>query len=309
VAGSPRRSSYLFWQRQTDGTYLPITSMVVCATDTDRLALDVPTGFVVFQIVPSVGNVTGFNFWVKTATSWTQEFLTYRYAIGRGSNIANGWYENGPQPLLIYNQQIAFQWKHYAPTDHRIDPSQTNIIDIFVLTTEYDFLTRQWIASGAILADLPLPPTELDLRIAFSEFNNYKMFSDEIVWRPAQYKFLFGEGSEPALRAQFKVVALPNSPYSDGEIKSRVIRAINDYFDVSRWNFGETFYYTALAAYIHIQLAAVIGSVVLVPLDESSSFGDGFEVSSLSDEIFISTAQVSDIIIIGSNTPSNLRIR
>jgi hypothetical protein len=203
--------------------------------------------------------------------------------------------------------RLNFQWKHYASTSHRIDPSQTNCIDMFVLTSEYDFLIRQWVATGANLDDLPLPPSELDLRIAFSAFDDYKMFSDELIWRPVQYKFLFGPGSDK-LRAQFKVVKLASSPVSDGEIKSRVIRAVNEYFNVDRWDFGETFYYTELAAYIHNRLAGVIGSVVIVPQDELSSFGEGFEVRSRSDELFLSTAQVQDVVIINSNTPNQLRI-
>ena len=96
-----------------------------------------------------------------------------------------------------------------VPTERRIDPSRTNIIDLFVLTTEYDFLTRQWIANGANLEDLPQPPSELELRMSFSEFEQYKMFSDDIVWRPVKYKYLFGNGAPDELRATFKVVKLP----------------------------------------------------------------------------------------------------
>jgi hypothetical protein len=200
-------------------------------------------------------------------------------------------------------------WKHYAATDHRIDPARTNINDLFVLTAEYDYLTRLWIANGADPADLPTPPNELDLRLAFEQFEDYRMFSDQIVWRPVSYKFLFGTGAEDTLTASFKVVKLPNSTLSDGEIQSQVIRAINNYFAVNLWDFGETFYYTELAAYIHQQLANIVASIVLVPTFANSNFGDGFEIRCRSDEIFISTAQVSDVQIIASNTSSNLRIR
>jgi len=210
-----------------------------------------------------------------------------------------------PQP----SPPLAFQWKHYAVSDHRIDPARTNINDIFVLTSEYDYLTRLWIAQGADPSEVPAPPTELDLRLAFESFEDYKMFSDQIVWRPAQYKFLFGNGAPDELRAQFKVVPVPGSTLSNGEIQAEVIRSINTYFDVNNWDFGETFYYTELAAYLHQQLAGVIASVVLVPLFDQANFGDGFEVRCRSDEIPISTAQVSDVVIITSNTSSNLRIR
>lgn len=203
---------------------------------------------------------------------------------------------------------LRFQWKHYANTDSRIDPAITNIIDLFVLTREYDYLVRQWVAAGSIPADVPVAPTDLELKAQFSEFEQYKMFSDEIVWRPVKYKYLFGEMAQPELKAQFKVIPLPNSPLSNGEIQSKVIAAVNNYFDVNKWEFGETFYFTELAAYIHLQLATAISSVVIVPLSNVGKFGELFEIRSGSDEVFISTAQVNDVVIIDGNTMSNLRI-
>lgn len=223
-----------------------------------------------------------------------------------GQNIQ---YANAGVVTLSSSDPISFQWKHYAATDRRVDPARTNIHDIFVLTSEYDYLTRLWIANGSNPTDIPDSPTELDLRLAFESFEDYRMFSDQIVWRPVKYKFLFGNGAEDQLKAKIKVVKLPNSTLSDGEISSQVIRAINNYFDVNLWDFGETFYYTPMAAYIHQQLANIVASVVLVPTASDANFGDGFEIRARSDEIFISTAQVSDVQIITSNTPSNLRIR
>jgi hypothetical protein len=215
-----------------------------------------------------------------------------------------------PGEYIIRDGSLAFKWKHFAPASHRIDPAITNIVDIFLLTTEYDYAIRLWIANGSKMEELPVPPTELDLRLTMQEFEDYKMFSDEIVWRPVTYKLLFGPGSaDQNLRAKFKVIKLANSSLADGEIKARLIDAVNRFFDVSRWDFGETFYFTELAAYIHQSLAGIVGSVVIVPLDEEASFGDNFEVRARSDEIFISTAQVSDVEIINANTSANLRIR
>ena len=309
-----KKDAYLFWQRSGE-IFFPLQGvMTVYEAEADRVArlANHANGDVVFQIGGTTS--TRLSFWTVTldgATKvWTRNYADFKYAIGRGPNVARRWITTGVSAILTpTGYPLSFQWKHYAPSDRRVDPAKTNIIDIFVLTSEYDFQTRQWVADGANIETLPLPPSELDLRIAFAEFNNYKMFSDEVIWRPVQYKFLFGDGSEQELRAQFKVVKLANSPLSDGEIKSRVIRAINEYFDVELWEFGETFFYTELAAYIHQKLAGVIGSVVLVPMNEESSFGQGFEVRCRSDEIFLSTAQVNDVVIISSNTASNLRIR
>ena len=307
---------YLFWQH--DNTYgdIPFSNMVYAfESEADRVNTTVAQNTIAFQLA-STHTLLNNTFWKQTSltgapSGWTlMRKGAYSYNLGRGPNIAGRWYPAGSAYFVPTTPEpISFQWKHYASTEHRIDPARTNINDLFVLTSEYDYLTRLWIQRGAIPADIPTPPTELDLRLAFQQYEDYRVFSDQIVWRPAKYKFLFGNGAADQLRAQFKVVKLPNSALSDGEVSSQVIRAINAYFDVSLWDFGETFYYTELAAYIHQQLANIVASVVLVPLFGDANFGDGFEVSCRSDELFISTAQVSDVLIISSNTSSNLRIR
>jgi hypothetical protein len=243
------------------------------------------------------------------------------YYVNTTNTVMTGFYKYNTSGVYTLADQVTsgyvamrgvsglkFQWKHYAGMDTRIDPAITNVVDAFVLTSEYDYLVRQWIAAGCDPTSTPTAPTDVDLAAQFSDLEQYKMFSDEIVWRPVQYKYLFGSTAETALQAQFKVVTVPNTTMSDGEIRSAIITAINSYFDVNNWEFGETFYFTELAAYVHIQLATAISSFVIVPLAPKGAFGDLFEVRSNSNELFISTAQVSDIVIINSNTASNLRI-
>lgn len=209
----------------------------------------------------------------------------------------------------IGRTSLKFQWKHYAPLDHRIDPSVSNIIDIFVLTREYDTLMRTWYKNGSNPNLLPSQTSELQLRSSFSELESFKMFSDQISWRPVKYKLLFGNGAASELQAKFKVIKLANTTISDGEIKSRIIAAIQNFFDVNSWDFGETFYFTELAGYVHRELATAISSFVLVPLKESQSFGELFEVRCNPDELFFPTVSVNDIELIPANTPTSLRIR
>jgi hypothetical protein len=178
---------------------------------------------------------------------------------------------------------------------------------MFVLTSDYDMLTRQWIEDGSV-EEVPQVPTPLDLRTRFAELEDYKMATDQIIWRPVKYKFLFGNKSIPELQATFKVIKLPSTSLSDGEIKSRIITVINDYFDVNNWEFGETFFFTELAAYIHLQMSTVLSSVVIVPTSNNGVFGELFEVRCDPNEMFISTAQVDDVVIIDGNTVANLRM-
>lgn len=249
----------------------------------------------IFYVKPLTGPVTNGEFFIYN-TEGVQPHIPLAASEVEKYIVING------------RNRLKFQWQHYSGLDIRIDPAPTNIIDLFVLTSEYNFLVRQWIKEGAVPEEMPEPPTDLALKEAFGEFEQYKMFSDELVWRPVKYKFLFGEGATPELKAQFKIVRLPNPTLSDGEIRSRVIQAINNYFDVNKWEFGETFYFTELAAYIHIQLSSSISSVAIVPSANAGKFGELFEVRSETNEVFISTAQIDDVVIIDSNTAVNLRI-
>jgi hypothetical protein len=204
---------------------------------------------------------------------------------------------------------LIYQWRHFAPSDHRIDPAVSNIIDIFVLTRQYNDAMISWRNSGALRANMPSSPSELSLTTTFSQLEEFKMFSDEIIWRPVKFKLLFGQSADAAHRGKFKIVRLAGTSMSDGEIKSKVVLAIRDFFEVNNWNFGETFFFSELGAYIHRQLSTAISSVEIVPVLNDSYFGNLREIRCAPDELFFATTQVSDIDIITANTPTNLRIR
>lgn len=301
---------FLFWSNQLQPPFeQPLYTVRVYDTDTLRINdLLQPVGTIAFQIIASDSYVRNQTFWVMGVTGWQQDTTSFRARRGRGPNTAAAWVTETAGTLMPFSDGIAFHWRHYAPSDHRINPSSTNIIDIFVLTYAYDIAVRQWIDNGALLINQPMPPNELDLSIAFSSLETLKMFSDTIVWRPVQYKFLFGSSADPSVQAQFKVVRLSNSAVSDGEIQSKIIISIKTFFDIARWDFGETFYFTELAAFVHQQLVGLISSFVIVPLAAKASFGDNFEISCNADEVFISTAQFSDVLLITANTAINLRI-
>ncbi len=204
---------------------------------------------------------------------------------------------------------LIFQWRHFAPSSHRIDPAISNIIDIFVLTREYNDAMISWRNAGADPLSQPKSPSELNLRTTFNPLEEFKMFSDEIIWRPVKFKLLFGQSAEAALQAKFKIVKLSGTSMSDGEIKSQVIAAMRNFFEVNNWDFGETFFFSELGAYIHRQLSTAISSVEIVPVQNDSYFGNLREIRCAPDELFFVTAQVNDIDIITANTPTNLRIR
>lgn len=202
---------------------------------------------------------------------------------------------------------INYHWKHYAPDDNRIDPSKTNLIDMYVLTTSYKEAVDIWLKQNDG-SEFPKPPTSAELTEMFADVENRIVVSDSTIWHSAKYLQLFGDTADPDYRADFKVIKLPNSTLSDDEIRQRVISLTNEFFSVDNWDFGESFYYTELATYIHINLSTEIASVVIVPQNPSSKFGELFEIPSASDQLFVSTATVDNVIIVNSLAKSNINI-
>ena len=79
------------------------------------------------------------------------------------------------------------------------------------------------------------------------------------------------------------------------------------YFDLANWNFGDTFYFSELAAFVHAQIGDLVSSVVLVPLNPLKSFGDLYEIRSAPNQIFVNGATVNDIEVITALTSTNLQ--
>ena len=191
---------------------------------------------------------------------------------------------------------IEFQYKHHAGQGTRIDPSQTNIVDIYMLERSYDQLYRTWLNQGG---EEPTASTSDQLRISYSGvLNPLKGLSDQIVYHPVKYKILFGTQADEEFQATFKVVKNAATNVTNAVIKTRVIQAINEFFALDNFDFGDTFYFTELATYIHNRLAPDLLTVVIVPNQAEQGFGSLFQISGAADEIFISGATVDDVVII-----------
>lgn len=204
---------------------------------------------------------------------------------------------------------LTFKWKRVADTARRIDPSISNIIDVFCLTNTYDNEYKRWLADDRREETKPLYPTSDELSLQFESLASRKSISDTVIYRSAKYKSLFGDTAESNLQATFRIIKVVGTTLSDNEIKNRVVEAIDEFFDVDNWDFGETFYFTELSAYIHNKLLGIISSIVIVPLQESSSFGNLFQVTPDSDELLIPDVTLNSIDIVDNFTGTNLRIK
>lgn len=201
---------------------------------------------------------------------------------------------------------IKLQYIHASNENNRIDPSSTNIIDTYMLTRDYDRIFRQYLQGT--LTEQPEPPTPDQLyRTYGADINQIKSISDELIYHPVKYRVLFGEKSDINLQATFKIVKNSGRVVNDNDVKSRVIQAINQFFVLDNWDFGETFYFSELSAYIMKELSPDLSSIVIVPKQVSKSFGSLFEVRCSNDEIFVSGATVDDVEIITSITADRLR--
>jgi hypothetical protein len=203
---------------------------------------------------------------------------------------------------------LQFQYRHNSPETRRINPGSTNIIDIFLVTSEYHTNYRRYIQDTTNTVAEPSKPTVEDLTASYETLDNYKMLSDSTVLSSVTFKPLFGTKATSSLQADFKVVKVSNTTVSDSEIKSRVIQAINEYFSIDNWDFGETFYFSELSSYIHERLDGLVSSVVLLPKDVTKKFGDLYEIKSQPNEIFVSAATVNDVKVVESLTSSELRL-
>jgi hypothetical protein len=135
------------------------------------------------------------------------------------------------------------------------------------------------------------------------------MLSDAVVLNSVVFKPLFGPKADPALRGTIKVIKASNTNASDSEIRSAVLQSMNNYFNVNNWNFGDTFYFSELSAYLHAECGELISSAVLVPNNPSQHFGDLYEIKCLPYEIFVNAATASDVLVVPALTPAELQIR
>jgi hypothetical protein len=206
----------------------------------------------------------------------------------------------------IGRDKLKFHYIHSADDDSRIDPSSTNINDAYLLTKQYDTQFRLWL--DGVVSAKPLPPSSDTLFNSYgSEINKIKSISDDVIYHPVKYKVLFGSKADSDMQATFKIVKNPDEVVNDNDIKAQVVSAIDEFFALENWDFGDIFHFAELSTYIMSQVSPAIVNLVIVPKQESQAFGSLFEIKSESDEIFISGATVDDVEVIDAITASRLK--
>jgi hypothetical protein len=223
------------------------------------------------------------------------------------ANISNPWiYDSNAASYFAYpgRDTIKFHYLHNSGQNSRIDPSKSNIIDVYLLTSDYDSSFRSWLYSGT--GSSPLPPTSAALENNYSaKLEEIKTISDEMIFQPVSYNILFGSQAATNLQATFKAVKNSSRTTSDNDIKARILTTINDFFALENWDFGQSFYFSELSTYVMNVMTPDITNFIIVS-KSGNNFGSLYEVTCGSNEIFISGATVSDIEVIDAVTATQL---
>jgi hypothetical protein len=209
--------------------------------------------------------------------------------------------------VLYGKNSINFQYRHNSSNTTRIDPSTSNIIDLYVVTQAYYSEYQNWINDSTGTISEPERPSINELQQSYGSLDDYKMISDSVILNSVVFKPLFGTKAESKFRGKIKVIKNSTVAVSDSQIRSSVLSALNSYFTIDKWDFGDTFYFSELTAYLHVELGGLISSVVLVSDDPTQSFGDLYEIRSAPNEIFVNGATINDIVVISALTPQALQ--
>lgn len=297
-----------------DNAEMNINALMVQPTDnshTYRSGDDLPDN--PLQLTSLIGK-TDFVYFVKQDENSNFEPISGSDFVYRSIYVKNLDYDvltdlatfGGKTYLRKHGREgLDFLWMHFSPHMNLIDPSTSNLIDIFVLTKGYYDNMMAYISGKSDV--YPIPPTALELRNTYQDLLKSKMISDTAIMHSGKMKLLFGDLADPQLRAKFRIIKLPTATLTDDQIKSEMISIINDYFAVDNWDFGDTFYATQLISEIHAKMSTEIASVVLVPIYVNNYFGNLFIIESGDDEILQSAATINDIEIIETFNATNLK--
>jgi hypothetical protein len=265
-------------------SHLNITT-AVSGTATDSLQFLSFVGdndYVYFSIDSRTGNYIPVN------------STTYLSSLTYTNNVSS----DGLYARRIGRDNLDFLWQHFTPLDNLIDPSPSNIIDVYVLTSGYYSQILEYV--NGVMVTEPKPPSSLELRNTYRSLLQNKMISDSVIMHSGSVKLLFGSLAIPELRTKFKVVLSPSATLTGDQVRASVLATINSYFTIDNWDFGQSFYATELCAVIHQKLFSEISSVVMVPEFPTNYFGDLFFLRSSPNEVFISCATIDNIEIITS---------
>ena len=263
-------------------------------------------------------NTTTPGWWRRDGGSWTLMTAGTAAEVTAGTADYNDMdgnklriHYNGTQYRVVEGISFvedpftSFRWEHYADIDKRIDPSTSNIVDMYVLSSDYVRNVNKWVANN-FTTTAPVPPNNYELSKIMDTIEPKATMADHIAYIPVEFKYLFGSYAKSENQAVFKVIKKLGVGYTDSEIKTAVSMKVNEYFAIDNWDFGDTFYFSELAAYLHKELGDYISSVVITPKYSTNEFTKLLSISCALNEIFMAVTTSSDVKIITQIAQSEL---
>jgi len=276
---------------ETAGSFVVDTKYEIDVPGTTDFTLIGAADSVAGTVFTATGVGTGTGTAIHRGTEIT--YYSVKYRVVEGMSSVEDIYSN-------------FRWEHYADLDKRIDPSTSNIIDMYVLSADYVRKVNEWIANDFTPTTPPTAPNNFELAKIMNSIEPKGSIADHIAYIPVQFKYLFGSYAEVENQAIFKVIKRLGVGYTDSEIKTAVSTKVNEYFAINNWDFGAIFYFSELAAFLHKELGDYISSIVITPKYSGSKFEDLLSISCELNEIFMAVTTSNDVKIITQLAQSEL---
>ena len=248
-------------------------------------------------------NTSNTTWYKRIGGIWNTSF-TYS---GSGENIVHNGISYSVKEGISFVEDsfTSFRWDHYADINKRINPSTSNIIDMYVLSSDYVRNVQKWVAKD-FTTKQPDAPNNYELKKLMSTIEPKAAIADHVAYIPSEFKYLFGSYAQAENQAVFKVIKKLGVGYTDSEIKTAVSTKVNEYFAIDNWDFGATFYFSELAAYLHKELGDYISSVVITPKYSTNQFTNLLSISCALNEVFMAVTTSSDVKIITQLSQSEL---
>ena len=299
------------------------TANVDVATGTAILGLDVPSVPSVYTISPfssvQLGSVVPIG--IVSTTVYTNALVPTTLRVKsyvyldivdgntrvRGTDAMEQWaIQNGDHPIrrVCGRGDFNFVWNHVVADSIIVNPSPTNIQDMFVVTNGYMDNIDRWL-NGELSAK-PAAPSTLQLHNTYVNILSKAMMSDSVIMKSGNIKILFGSKSSEELQAMFYVVRNPVTKKTDNAIKREITEAVKTFFSVDNIEFGKTFFFSELEAHVMTSVND-ISAFALVPTYDGFKYGDLQQILAREDEILYGHIESSDIAIVPSITPYILK--
>lgn len=183
----------------------------------------------------------------------TDEFTFTNVRVVKGTNgwtMSISYVTNG---VLIPENDLTFVWTHYKADDIYINPSKSNIVEIYVTGIKHDLKKR-------IEVYAPLTSSEINKLVA--EIDKRRMISDVVqVYNSSVYE----------ITVAIRVHKSRKYSITNELLKSKIDVALDNFFDIANIPLGQHFYMSRLIEWLHNNVKEIQHIEMMESEDETCS--------------------------------------